>query len=224
MNQAPQGGMRVELPKALSILAHEVRGSLGVIQGYLRMLRDGVADPALSARMWQAIQDATTRITAITREASELSAWTDGRLPDTSERLSVKALVGQMVERAGQADRVVIDVAPALADLHVKSQPAGVMAAALAAVLTAARREAPAATFGVQVQGNDGHIVLLIAPLERLGDGSPTTAPFVFDGGGAGLGLVLASYVLEAHDATVTAAADTRAVVSVRLQKDGGAS
>src|SRR4029450_13361408 len=106
--------MRVELPKALSILAHEVRGSLGVIQGYLRMLRDGVADPALSARMWQAIQDATSRIPAITRGRSERSAWTDGRRSDTSERLGIEALVQQMVERAGQTDRVVIEVPPAL--------------------------------------------------------------------------------------------------------------
>jgi hypothetical protein len=98
------------------------------------------------------------------------------------------------------------------------------MAAALGAVLAAARREAPAAMFGVQAQENGGDIVLLMAPVERLGDGSSLAAPFLFDSGGSGLALVLASYVFEAHGATVTAAADTRAVVSVRLQKDGGAS
>jgi signal transduction histidine kinase len=216
--------MRVELPKALSILAHEVRGSLGVIQGYLRMLRDGVADPALSARMWQAMQDATSRIAAITREASELAAWTDGRRPETSERLGVEALVRQVAERAGPGDRVAIDVPAALAEVQVTSRPAGMMAAALAAVLAAARREAPAATFGVRAQRYEGDVVLLMAPLERLEDESSTGAPFAFDGGGAGLALVLASHVLEAHGTTVTTAADSRAVVAVRLQKDGGTS
>ena len=216
--------MRVELSKALSILSHEVRGSLGVLQGYLRMLRDGVSDPVLTARMLQAMQDATTRLTAVSREASELSAWTDGRRPEGREHVSVGQLLEQAVAVAGVTDTSVI-VPAGLADALVTSEPPGALARALAAVFIASRRESTttAFTLAVVAESGDGEVVVRIGP--SAGDAIASDAvdtPFDFGRGGMGLSLVLASHVLDAHGARLNSAGDDRSRVTVRLQRDGG--
>ena len=61
------------------MLSHELRGPLGVMQGYLRLLLTRRADDAADVRMLTAILEASGRITAIARDASELATWQDGR-------------------------------------------------------------------------------------------------------------------------------------------------
>ena len=216
--------MRVELSKALSILSHEMRGSLGVLQGYLRMLRDGISDPALTARMLQSMQDATTRLAGVAREASELSAWLDGRGPEGRERVSIGQLLEQAVAGAGVTDAAVI-VPADRAETMVTSDPPGALARALAAVLVASRREAAMAAIALTVEpeSDAGEIVIQIGPAAG-GAAEPggVEAPFDFGRGGMGLSLVLASHVLDAHGARLTAAGENRSRVTVRLQRDGG--
>ena len=141
-----EGGMRVELSKALSILSHEVRGSLGVLQGYLRMLRDGVDDPALTARMLQSMQDAATRLATVAGEASELSAWTEGRRAEGHESVAIGQLLEQAVAAAGVKDASVIVPTDHVGAL-VTSDPPGALARALSTVLVASRRESATAAF-----------------------------------------------------------------------------
>ena len=57
-----RAGMGVELSKALNILAHELRGPLGVIQGYLRLLRQRRTESEDETRMLTVMQDASGRI------------------------------------------------------------------------------------------------------------------------------------------------------------------
>lgn len=214
--------MRVELSKALSILSHEVRGSLGVLQGYLRMLREGVADPALTARMLQSMQDATTRLAAVAREASELSAWHEGRRPEGHEVAAIGQVLQQTVIAAGVTDASV-DVPEALAGVQVRSEPPGTIARALAVVLNASRREAPGKAFALVARPDReaGTIVVNIGP--AAGDASDAAAvPFDFGRGGMGLSLVLAAHVLDAHGARLTTAETDRSRVTVHLQRDGG--
>jgi signal transduction histidine kinase len=216
--------MRVELSKALSILSHEVRGSLGVLQGYLRMLRDGVSDPALSARMLQSMQDATTRLAAVAREASDLSAWTEGRRPEGRERVPIGQLLEQAVAGADVTDASVI-VPAEHAGALVVSDPPGALARALSAVLVASRRESVTAAFTLTVvPGSDGgEIVIRMSPTaDGAAEPGAVEAPFDFGRGGMGLSLVLASHVLDTHGARLTSASGDRSRVTVRLQRDGG--
>ena len=216
--------MRVELSKALSILSHEVRGSLGVLQGYLRMLRDGVSDPALTARMLQSMQDATTRLAAVTRQASELSAWTEGRRPEGRERVSIDQLLEQAVAGADLKNASVIVPADQAGTL-VTSEPPGALAGALAAVLVASRRESATAAFTLTVApgSTDGELVIRMGPSDggSIASDAVDTA-FDFGRGGMGLSLVLASHVLDVHGARLTTVGDDRSRVIVRLQRDGG--
>ena len=216
--------MRVELSKALSILSHEMRGPLGVLQGYLRMLRDGVQDPAITARMLQSMQDAATRLTTLAREASDLSAWAEGRRAAGSERVPLARLLEQIVSDAGVTDAVQ-HVAEDLADETVYSEPPGALARALATVLTAGRREAPGVPFALTVRRGHaaGELVVLMGPAASSHADAPATpAPFEFDRGGLGLSLVLASHVLDLHGARLTTASDDRSRMTVCLQQEGG--
>jgi signal transduction histidine kinase len=216
--------MRVELSKALSILSHEVRGSLGVLQGYLRMLREGVSDPALSSRMLESMQEATTRLAAVAREASELSAWTEGRRSEGREDRRIGQVLEDVAATAGVTDVTVV-VPDEFSGALVRSDPPGALARALAAVLVASRRESQTAAFRLAVGPGSAadEIVLEMGPAAA---GAAVTVPpeaaFDFGRGGMGLSLVLASHVLEAHGARLTTAGDDRSRVTVRLQRDGG--
>jgi two-component system, OmpR family, sensor histidine kinase BaeS len=215
--------MRVELGKALSILAHEVRGPVGVLQGYLRMLRDGVADPAIVARMLQAMQDATSRLTVIARDASALSAWCEGRRADGSEVVPLRTLLEQVAAHGSGPTPPVVRLGDQ-DGAQVRSSPAGMLVVALAAVLQAVSRELPQAPLALTARGNDSHLAVTIGRADddhREDEGGDPT-PFPFDGGGTGLALVLASYVLESHGATVEAVANAPFRATVRLLRERG--
>ena len=195
--------MRVELPKALSILAHEARGSLGVIQGYLRMLRQGVADEATTNRMFQAMHDATGRLSALAREASELAAWCDGRQPEGSEVVTIDDLVGAVASGAAKKSPREVHVADDVRSAKVRSQPEGALVASLTAVTEAVAREAPGAPVALAASAASGADAVLLEIAPAVWDRAPrsqTSATFNFASGGSGLALVLASYVLDAHE------------------------
>lgn len=214
--------MRVELSKALSITAHEMRGPLGVLQGYLRMLKDGVADGPTTGRMLQAMQDATGRLTHLARDASAIAAWHEGRQAEGGERVSVRDLLDRVSSAVARKPETRTAIEPAVADEAVWSHPAGALATALAAVLQAAHREAPGAPFLLEADGSRDALVITMTPDTRQLEESPDAVPFDFTSGGSGLALVLASHVLEAHGADVLLRSS--ASVTVRMPREGGQS
>src|SRR5690606_2028831 len=85
--------MRVELPRLLSVLRHELRIPLSVLQGYLRlMLQQGGTDDA-NRRMLQAMLDATGRLTAIGRQAADLASWTTASPLAAADTVALGALL-----------------------------------------------------------------------------------------------------------------------------------
>jgi hypothetical protein len=222
-------GTRVELPRLLSVLAHETRGAVGVIQGYVRiMMRDRDASHP-DMPMLKGVLDASARLTAISRQASDLVTWAASRvdLPPQSGRLgdlsdeAVAQSSGRLSARLSEPEKQLT--------LRVLSLPA--LAAAVAAVADFSAREAgrpvvlsvaPASDPTPSAGGADrdtGTIQLRIAA-EGATPAAESSGPFPFDRGGLGLALVLASYVFDAHDAHVTAAEPSRAV-GIALQKEG---
>jgi hypothetical protein len=198
-------GMQVESSKTLRLLAHELRGSLAVIQGYVRLLRPARAGNEAETRMLTGILDATTRISAIARQASELATWIDGRALDGHDAIPVGALVERAI--AGAASRgTAIEVADDAAKVIVNTPNAASLAAALSAMVDAVSRgltpDRPAIV-RVRREGDRPGVTIEIGPATSA-DPSAGGDPIAFDQGGHGLALVLAAAVLDAHDATVS--------------------
>jgi len=197
--------MQVESTKTLRLLSHELRGSIAVIQGYVRMLRPARADNEAEARMLTGILDATTRISTIARHASELATWIDGRALEGHDAIPVSALVERAVANAAFRGASV-DVAGDAASEIVQTPNAGSLAAALSAIIDAVGRGlAPeqAAVVRARRVADRHRVTIEIAPATTA-LGAAASEPISFDQGGHGLALVLAAAVLDAHDATVS--------------------
>jgi light-regulated signal transduction histidine kinase (bacteriophytochrome) len=196
----------------LRVLSHELRGPLGVMQGYLRLLLTRRADDAADVRMLTAILEASGRITAIARDASELATWQDGRALGEIENIGGRALIEQAVT-TGSAS---IEMSPASADVVIETPNAASLAAAIGALLQARQRDMPDVPFVVRTSVDGaGALEVVFGPAAAIpsaslpaGDpaGDREAAAFSFDRGGQGLALVLASAVLDAHGATVSVA------------------
>jgi signal transduction histidine kinase len=94
-------GMGVELPKVLRVLAHELRGSLGVIQGYVRLLKERHTAEETDVRMLNAMLAATARITEIARHASDVATWQDGRMGEPHATIKVRDLIDRAISGSG---------------------------------------------------------------------------------------------------------------------------
>jgi hypothetical protein len=215
--------MRVELPKLLSVLSHELRSPLGVVQGYIRLLQRQKADNDQEQVMLKAMLAATGRMTAITRQASELGAWL--RAADAPpEPVTVEALAGLVREQLGDKSIAVeVDSEAALASLAARDR--NMLAGALAAVAESSARDLGNVPMRMTMT-TDGVAAVLVAIGPQPGtapaaDAPPPSGPVTFDRGGLGLGLVLASYVLEGHAADVTRVQPS-GMIEIRLQKNRG--
>jgi signal transduction histidine kinase len=207
-------GMQVESSRTLRLLAHELRGSLAVIQGYVRLLRPARAENEAEARMLTGILDATTRISAIARQASELSTWMDGRALDGHDAIRIAALVERALAGASSPSAS-SDVAEDAAKEIVQTPNASSLAAALSAIVDAVGRGlAPDQPVKLRARLADRHRVTIeIVP--EAADAAAGHEPIAFDQGGHGLALVLAAAVLDAHDAAVSSLPGGTVVVTL---------
>ena len=197
--------MRVGLPQLLIVLSHELRGPASVLQGYLRLLHrqkgPGGTDPAII----EAMQTATGRITAIGQDASALAHWLDTSAGPQAPVVvrTVADLLSSVASRL--AESTPIESAPHPADAAVRTRDLNLLARALAEVAQAVSR-AHDGEVTLHARTHDDALVMTVAPVTASrseAGGTVETSPLAFDSGGMGLGLILASYVLDDHDATV---------------------
>jgi nitrogen-specific signal transduction histidine kinase len=222
--------MRVELPRLLSVLAHELRGPLSVIQGYLRLMLNQRDSSHADTPMIRAMLDATGRLAALGRQASDVAIWTN------------HAADAGAVDLAALADKTARLVPSGSTSVHldqdigreaVSTSDPDALAAALAALAELAARDT-GGRVELSARSATDLVTVVLTPadvpgLEPAGDGphgaetAATSRPLTiaFDRGGFGLSLVLASYVLDAHGADVRTA-DSGKRVEVQLQKAGG--
>ena len=214
------------------MLAHELRGPLSVIQGYLRLMLNQRDSSHAETPMIRAMLDATGRLAALGRQASDVAIWTN------------HAADAGKVDLAALADKTARLVPSGSTSVHldhdvgreaVSTSDPDALAAALAALAELAARDTGGRVELSARSATDPHIVTVVLTpagvpgLEPTGDGphgaeaAATSRPLTiaFDRGGFGLSLVLASYVLDAHGADVRTA-DSGKRVEVQLQKAGG--
>jgi hypothetical protein len=111
------------------------------------------------------------------------------------------------------ADRLSIAVTPGIGDVGIRSSNGPALGAALSALVHATAREAPEALLALRVSGAPGEDVVevLIGPAADAtspagGLGAAPERVVAFTRSGLGLSLVLASYVLASHRASVAPA------------------
>ena len=182
--------------------------------------------------MIRAMLDATGRLSAVGRQASDVALWVSPT-PVAGEvaLVTLAEKAATLVPSGGVAVRL----DEASGRQTISTSDAEALAAALAALADLTARD----TGGrVELQAGgagDGHTVTLtVTPVEADPPEAGLDPKFAaalaarpvtlaFDRGGFGLSLVLASYVLDAHGATVRAG-DFTGSVDIRLQKAGGST
>jgi signal transduction histidine kinase len=214
--------MSTNFSDVLSVLAHELRSPLSVLQGYIRLLqrKRDATDP--ESAMLTAMLGATSRLAALGRQSSDLAVWMRRDEPDTTTDAAA-----QMQAVASHAPAGVTAVPTEAGAEHVFLRVADVqaLAQAIAALAELAMRETRQTTAAIALRAcDDGTVRVIIAvPPDsaslEAGETLPAvTEPVPFNRGGLGLSLCLASYVLTAHGATVTSTSDL-AHIDVRLDQ-----
>jgi signal transduction histidine kinase len=209
--------MRVELPELLSVLSHELRGPLGILQGYLRLMQRQRPAGEADAPILAAMLEATGRLTAIGRQADQIRAWCGPQRHDVAIDVPARDLAEAS---AGASGGLLGPTGGArTCDAPVRVFDRDAVAAALAALALRVSREHGGADVALDVTTASDHVTFTLLP--GPGDttaGTPVTVGF--DGGGQGLSLVLASYVLDGHGATASPAHPPGAV-QVRFIRGG---
>lgn len=220
--------MRVELPQVLSVLVHELRSPLGVIQGYVRLLQrqHGEGDP--DAPLLAAILEQTARISALGRQSTDLARISSRKI-EGGGRVCLSTLCAEMLAH-GAGNALSANITPALGEQAVLTADSAALALACSALADLTFREGSGAPVTVTVtEGDDAdRVTLLITGKEpeRMAvagaatDDRPGPHPVPFDRGGQGLALVMASYVFDADQAEVVAARP--GVIEIRLRKFRG--
>ena len=223
-----RAGMGVELSKALNILAHELRGPLGVIQGYLRLLRQRRIESEDETRMLTGMQDASGRIAALGRQAVELAGVLERPLSNDPPA-PLAAVIQTALQQAALAAPATVDLPDAIAAMPVRRGSSPAVTAAFAALLQAVAKDATGSPIAV-VAGPAGadRIEVKMGPPELVTDRESTAArsdapeDLRLSRGGLGLSLVLASYALDAIEAQLTSIGPNGSALAVTLRKDGG--
>jgi K+-sensing histidine kinase KdpD len=212
--------MRVELPSLLSVLSHELRGPISVIQGCARLLMQNrdPADPQLA--MLKGILNASGRLAALARQADALRTWSE-RAPSEARPVSARDLLDRVVRHAA-IDRLRTDRAHNDQGATVWTSDVDQLAAAIAALATFVERECPGVDLEIGWDTTREDRIVTVEIRAHTVDEAPRQEAHqvAFDSGGHGLALVLASYVLAAHHATVGTSG--RGAVTVRLLRDRG--
>ncbi|MEO8480925.1 MAG: histidine kinase dimerization/phospho-acceptor domain-containing protein [Acidobacteriota bacterium] len=212
--------MSTDLSDVLSVLAHELRSPLSVLQGYIRLLqrKRDAADP--ESAMLTAMLTATSRLATLGRQSSDLAVWARRDEPGTTT--DVAAFTHAIASHAPAG----ATLAPVPDDMthrafHVADVQA--LAQSIGALAELAMRETRQSAAAIAVRPDDDgalRVVIAVTPdaatLEAGGTLPATTEPVPFNRGGLGLSLCLASYVLATHEATATATSDL-AHIDVRI-------
>lgn len=200
--------MTDRVPLLLSHLSHELRGPLGVIRGYLRLLEQTAS--GLSESHQKAIRaalHASERTLALTDEASELSRLLRGDVTLKRTRVPVSSLLHAVVQAVELPDDPAIDLdVPEGSTAIVSVDETRIRAALAALITTVVRAQARPGTVQLTATSHTTlgkrTVRLVVAPLtiSRL---HTRELPFDAAKGGLGLQAAIAAAVVDAHGGAV---------------------
>jgi hypothetical protein len=177
--------------------------------------------------MIRAMLDATGRLAAVGRHASDVALWMSPTPPTEAVALASLAEKAASLVPSGSAT---VHLDDPIGRMPVATSNADALAAALATMADLTARDT-GGSVEIRANSTGGEtITMQMLPVfpaaieaERLAMPVQSNRPvtLAFDRGGFGLSLVLASYVLEAHGAEVRTASTPG--LEIELQKAGGA-
>lgn len=205
-----------------SVLSHELRSPLSVMQGYIRLLQRQRDDSDPESAMLRAMLDATGRLTAIAHQASELGSWLRERDVTPLGPTTLSSVLDELDKQVAATSTVSV-VRRASGDARVHAD-APALARALAAVAQSMAREVGGTveiSLSAAREQDATGFSLRAVPFEESPDPPAAERPVVFDSGGAGLALIAASHIFDVHGASIDQGQGPRAV-DVRLRPAGG--
>jgi len=197
-------------------VAHELRNPLGVIQGQLEGMIDGVFP--MTPEQVASIHDETLLLTRLVDDLRDLALADAGQLQIARQPTDLSALIGKTIAalapRAAEKNIALrMEIAPALPAVSIDAQR---IAQVLRNLIANALRHTPeGGEICVQCLVN-GEQPSALVRVSDTGAGIPAEdLPFVFErfwrgdksrsrtGGGAGLGLAIAKQLVNAHGGTM---------------------
>ena len=209
--------MGVDTPTLLAVLAHEVRGPVSVLQGYLRLLEQRRAGSDSDAATIEAMRRSTARLAELGRDASVLSGWLKRTAPEPARQL-LSALMADIASKTALAKPR--DAEASLSAHAVRTTDAALLAQTLATLVLSVSRDHDNGPCHVATTVDGRCAVIDIAPEGAPSEsrsGAKPAEQSLFDRGGMGLALVLASHVLDAHGARVQVANHGGVIVHLPL-------
>ncbi len=202
-------------------IAHELRNPLGVIQGQLEGMIDGVF--ATTPEQIASIHDETLLLTRLVDDLRDLALADAGQLRITRQPTDLRALVEKTAAAfAPQAaeKRIALKTESAAALPVISIDPQRIEQVLRNLIGNALRHTPEGGTVSVQCSAN-GERSLVTVRVADTGAGIPAEdLPFVFErfwrgdksrsraGGGAGLGLAIARQLVSAHGGTIRVDSD----------------
>jgi signal transduction histidine kinase len=188
----------------LSLLSHELKGPLGVVRGYLRLLLQGGNE--LSARSRQTVEAAlraSDRIGEVLDEASQLSHLKQGDIPFETKRLALSTLVYSAIQAAALPEDSTVDLdANELPSVSLEVDEARVRGALATLIAAVARAQTTSRIVDIIASrgriGRQPAIRLRIGPRTLSGVDATEVEPDLHRGG-FGLQVPIAAFVIEQH-------------------------
>jgi K+-sensing histidine kinase KdpD len=215
----------MDVTRALSLLAHDLRSPAAVVAGYARMLREGRLNDEQRAVAHLRIEEAGARIATLCQQASDLAVWLSPRPDTTRQPVELDLVVSRALTRAGLSERMAVAPLPP----HVPVFGAldrDALIGAVATVFETTNRRSP----------DEPHRVAA-RPVEEtaawdilIGPGSLLTAPALVPGpehaeplrpdrSGSSLALLVAEAVIDAHGGRLWTTGPRGDIVGIRLPR-----
>lgn len=202
--------MAIDLPTTLRVLSHELRSPANVLQGYIRMLKDGHVDQDMQASILERLQRAGERIGRIAQQTSDLFHWTSADAPSVGPAsIPIDAVVAQVESRAAETMSLVCSVASQCRNEAIQvSETGGALVDAFVVLArTVAREHGTAVAAAVRPATHGQGVDVCFFPVPPSGRTEHVVAaprvPLAMDRGGQAMDLFVAAAVVTAHHGLV---------------------
>jgi PAS domain S-box-containing protein len=201
----------------LATFSHELRTPLNAIIGYARMVRDGVLTGAKQSRALDTIERNAAALAAIVNDVLDVSRIMSGKISLNVERLDVAALLRDAVDAivpSAAAKNIAVDVS-ADGTAYVSADRARIQQVLWNVLSNAVKFTPPGGRVSVSLSTNASEAQMTVTD---TGVGiAPEFLPYIFERfsqgetgptrerGGLGLGLSIASHLVQLHGGSIEA-------------------